>query len=462
MEKRKIAVALILMLTITSMSMFCFPATKAAVTCDTFAYLSVRPNPVGVGQALLLNFWITPAFTNPLHAHNYTIQITDPDGKVVTLGPMEAAAEDNTQWLEYVPDKLGTWKFQFVYAGETILAGTQLTSGTVGNTVIYLPSQSRVTTVIVQEEPIPTWPAAPLPTDYWTRPISCENREWYSISGDWMTGNYDAGNSQFNPYSAGPESAHILWMKQTSAGGLVGGITTADQYGQNAEYTGGTAPAVLSITIAGLGFYTETRPASGSRTRTHCVDLHTGEELWVRTDVSFSFAQNEKLLYTSNFGYTPYLVSVSGNRLIKWDAWTGDLAVNISLPSGLSSNLYDDPYIYSVQTNGTQRYLIKWNITGTSTNFTSRIAYNVTYALSGVTRISDDVGIYFGIGLPGLPGAGPSSTTCGGFDTKTGQLLWIRNFTENERPYSTSALSMANGIFVYPAYWPNLAQPQVT
>src|SRR5450756_1293483 len=59
------------------------------------------------------------------------------------------------------------------------------------NTALYLdsayyqPSQSPVTAVTVQQEQVAGYPAAPLPTDYWTRPIPIDFREWWVIGGQY-------------------------------------------------------------------------------------------------------------------------------------------------------------------------------------------------------------------------------------------------------------------------------------
>ncbi len=51
-------------------------------TQDTRAFLSFRPNPIGLGQSLLVNMWINPGVSSNdrLIPQGYVITITKPDG----------------------------------------------------------------------------------------------------------------------------------------------------------------------------------------------------------------------------------------------------------------------------------------------------------------------------------------------------------------------------------------------
>ncbi len=42
-------------------------------------------------------------------------------------------------------------------------------------------------TLEVTTEPLLSYPGHALPTEYWSRPIDPQLREWYSISGNWVT-----------------------------------------------------------------------------------------------------------------------------------------------------------------------------------------------------------------------------------------------------------------------------------
>ena len=79
-----------------------------------------------------------------------------------------------------------------------------------------------------------------LPTDYWTRPVAAENREWWPILGNWPGTGYVGGGPMwdrsiltrthktnlhvtFTPWVQGPNSAHIVWKRQGAVAGLIGG-----------------------------------------------------------------------------------------------------------------------------------------------------------------------------------------------------------------------------------------------
>jgi len=48
-------------------------------------------------------------------------------------------------------------------------------------------ASERSLTLVVQEEPIQFYPGFPLPTEYWTRPIDDQLREWAPVAGSWLT-----------------------------------------------------------------------------------------------------------------------------------------------------------------------------------------------------------------------------------------------------------------------------------
>jgi hypothetical protein len=58
--------------------------------------------------------------------------------------------------------------------------------GLLGAEVQYAASDSFRLALVVQADPIPYYPAHALPTEYWTRPIDAQLREWYPIAGSWL------------------------------------------------------------------------------------------------------------------------------------------------------------------------------------------------------------------------------------------------------------------------------------
>ena len=90
---------------------------------DTNPYLSVSPNPTGVGQYVLLNFWITPPPSNDRFLARFTVTVTKPDNTTDTVGPLNSYIADGTSWSQYVVDQVGTWEFKFNFPGEYFPAG---------------------------------------------------------------------------------------------------------------------------------------------------------------------------------------------------------------------------------------------------------------------------------------------------------------------------------------------------
>jgi hypothetical protein len=94
-----------------------------AVTMEGGIWLSFTPNPIGVGQTLLVNLWSIPApGANRAHT-GYTVTFTKPDGTKDVVGPLNSYVADGTAWFEYVPDQIGNWTIQFTYPGDYYPAG---------------------------------------------------------------------------------------------------------------------------------------------------------------------------------------------------------------------------------------------------------------------------------------------------------------------------------------------------
>jgi len=162
---------------------------------------------------------------------------------------MNSYVADGTAWFEWVADELGVWKFKLEFPGVYYPAGRYLDgyiiNATSGGTnypqsVYYQPSTSKEMTITVQQDWVYSWPVVPLPTDYWTRPVPYENREWWPIAGDfpwrgpsggpmwdsmypdtnpYWGGYYISGmgspwRGHFTPWVQAPNSAHVAWKEQ--------------------------------------------------------------------------------------------------------------------------------------------------------------------------------------------------------------------------------------------------------
>ena len=218
-------------------------------TISVNAFLSASPNPIGLNQQLLVNMWIEPPMFVGRYFTGYTVSITKPDGSSVTVGPMNSYPGDTTAWFNYPVDQVGTWKLHFNFPGGYFPAGNySVASGTfMGNQVdsftqsaYYQPTTSPVTTIVVQSAQVASWQPSALPTNYWTRPISPNNREWWTISGwypntgvvggissngqtSWPANtNPYMSNYNFVPYVQAPDTAHVVWDRQGALSGLIG------------------------------------------------------------------------------------------------------------------------------------------------------------------------------------------------------------------------------------------------
>ena len=304
-----------------------YPIAKAADaeathTMKTYAFIGAMPNPVGVGQEVLLHVGITQALGLPSHSwEGLTVTVTKPDGTKETLGPYRTDATGGTGGV-FVPNMAGEYTLQthfpeqvyeegyIGYGGASLPAGTTM-----------LASDSEELTLVVTEEPIQIHPGFPLPSEYWTRPINAQFRDWAPIAGSWPG---VPPNNLVNGNDDAPETGHILWTKPVAMGGLVGG-----DLGQQAMECGAAyeqkfgAPAILN----GILYYNRYQEQGRTNVEQEvvAVDLHTGEELWVRNwnNTRLSIGQ---LFYFDSWNYHgafAYLWSVNGRTWDAYDAFTG-------------------------------------------------------------------------------------------------------------------------------------------
>ncbi len=437
---RKILAALgfALLMTVAAL-LSCLPAVTANVTpttnMETTAYLSFRPNPIGKGQQLLINAWVTPTpvtdldlglipaggFGSGIPRVNNNFYFTKPDGTVVKLENLTTYG-DGSIWFTYTPDQAGTWTIQFNWTGVELWGapGARIAHCS------YLPCSTEKQTLVVQENPVPSYPATELPTGYWDWPVNPDNREWADIIGAWYNQRYDATQSSYQPYSQGPESSHILWMQSTSElAGLIG-----QPYGYTSTYSISGSYATVDTVMYGRAYYGTGNDmffkfsgvASGPQ-NIHCIDLRTGEELWA---VPGTFSAGA---ITST---GPVLLEVNGNNILKYNALTGALLLNsTSIPGAMSgfmgSGYINYPYAVVKQHIGTSLttgyYLVKINLEGPATDISQRVVWNVTIDSFHHTQPSADfkLAIYDDIVYHIMY---PVYADTGAINFTTGEILW--------------------------------------
>src|SRR3972149_5590238 len=110
--KTSTTIALFLMVTM-AITLVALPvATGQTGTMKTYAYINAVPNPVGVGQEVLLHLGIThPLALQPEGWEGLTVTVIKPDNTTQTLGPFRTDSTGGTGAV-LVPDQVGTYKLQ--------------------------------------------------------------------------------------------------------------------------------------------------------------------------------------------------------------------------------------------------------------------------------------------------------------------------------------------------------------
>jgi hypothetical protein len=331
-------IALILLLTISA-TLFALTSVYAQSGKATVCYLGVIPNPVGKGQTVLLHVGITDALSSPeLGWEGLSVTIERPDGHTDTISDIRTDATGGTG-KTYTPDMVGTYTL-VAHFPEQELRGTT-----------YLASDSPPVELEVLAEEVPVYPGHSLPSNYWTRPIDAQLREWSAITGSWP----NIPTNLYAPYNDGPETAHILWTKPLTQGGLVGGnldgrsFEIGDAY--EGKWTGSSGTGAMfestSIILTGKLYYQES--TQEDPVLYHCIDLHTGEELWAKTFLdnrTIAFGQTYHFDGINYHGAFEYLWVTSGGgwgggsqTWYAFDSYTGDWMFTITnVPSG--NNIY--------------------------------------------------------------------------------------------------------------------------
>ena len=446
-----------------------------AYTIECKAYMSISPNPIGMGQLWLVNLWTSPGDYHAFYMADYSVDIIKPNGDTETIGPYDSYVADATAWFNYIPDQTGTWQFKFNSPGTYLPAGKYWDSPTgsgfmssadanftLGASVWYSSSETEWQNVTVQNDLVSSYPPTALPTDYWNRPIYPDKRDWYPIAGNYpFTGAYYFGtrtlyasNYQYTPYVEAPNTCHIAWRRMGSVAGLIGG----EQY----QYSLSSSPGSPTIIYGGRCYQTVNKAilqnVNGTPTMTptsvwECYDLRTGQVYWDLTGItapptfiSYEKADSETVPGAgATNGYSVYLTAISGGRLYKYSPYTGAVSLNISIPVS-SATVTNAPYVlslvnYPIAGKPQNYHLINWTIFGSSTTFSTRIISNITYGQmapytqAGVTTYYNmtsigNLDLDAGIAVYSWWATPPGPQWCIGHfmqavDLRTGQTLWI-------------------------------------
>ncbi len=365
-KTKRSTISLILVLAISATLVTLPIATAQAQTKATVCYLGVRPNPVGVNQDVLLHVGITDPLTSvEMGFEDLTVTVIDPDGVESTLGPIRTDSTGGTGWL-FTPNKVGNYTLTAHFPTQTLTL-TPVFGGDPYD-LTYLASDSPPVELQVLPEDIPFYPDEPLPSNYWTRPIDAQLRSWSRISGSWPT----IPRNLYAPYNEdAPETAHVLWTKPLTSGGLVGGnlgdrsFEIGDAYEGKWESASGVyAWHSTAIILAGNLYYQES--TNENPIVYHCVDLHTGEELWSKVFLDNRTIDFGQLMYWDGFnmhGCFAYLWVASGSDYYVFDAYSGEWVFTVeNVPSG--TMMFDElNHLYVLSINATAGQLHVWNMT---------------------------------------------------------------------------------------------------
>ncbi len=482
-----------------------------SITIETIPYLSFSPNPIGVNQQLLVNVWLQPPINvNRALTQSFQVTITKPDGTTDTVGPLSSYAGDATAWFNYVPTQTGNYSLKLDFLGIYYPAGQYYggvivtnSSGQNLNSAYYKPSSTAQQVLIVQQDMIASWPQSPLPTDYWTRPISPNNREWWPILGSYPPTGYGpaiytvggptwdqlypntnphwSSSYNFVPYVQAPNTAHIVWHRQGGLGGLIGGQFGALSTRPNPGY-----PAII---YAGRAYQTLTKVFNGvTQNVWQCYDIRTGEVFWEKANsTNFDITQVPTIVtYTERTsqavageesmmrGLGATFLYIGSGRMTRYDPWNGAILTNVSLTPITTGTYYAHEFALSVQdlgsAAGANRYrLINWSTndagysptggmnTGIATNFVNRIVSNITWPINSLPATTDytaGVSVYtYSINPPtNVSGTG---VTIGqgimGINLHTGQILYNVTTTAasgGEQFFSSNNNMADNGVFI--------------
>ncbi len=362
MKLTKTTIATIALLLILSITVFVtITPSVNAEDVGTEAYLAVSPNPVGVNQWIYVTIWLMPLPpTNQDVFHELEVTITKPDGTTETKVMNTYTHGGN--FFAFTPTEIGTYKFQMSYPGEHFDS----------RGLTYTSSTTPVTELVVQQAPVEHLPEVPPPTDYWTRPINPENREWWKISGNWLQRGYNAtympswpAAAVYNPYSQAVRSAHVMWTKEADLGGLVGGdFGTFAYYGGQSYEWKLTPPIIINGRLYYNAYKHDIYGAGFGLGGFVCVDLRTGEELWRNTEARIDVGQIYNYDSGNQHGALAYLGRFNGPNWEVYHAFTGELILTFEEAMSGGTIVYDDiGTMYAYFLDGQNDNLVMWNST---------------------------------------------------------------------------------------------------
>ncbi|MEM1785484.1 MAG: PQQ-binding-like beta-propeller repeat protein [Candidatus Bathyarchaeia archaeon] len=328
----------------------------------SYAMCVVNAKVIGVNQEVLV--LVGMAFPTAYPQTGWKglyLYVERPDGIVEKLGPFDTDTTGCTG-VTYTPRMVGKYYFQTYFPEQIVEVAT---AGIPAGTILE-ESWSEKVELIVQEEPIKYYPGFQLPTEFWTRPINTQLREWAHIAGNWL----GPMPNLYNPYTQAPETAHILWVKPLITGGLVG--QPYDYYGFHTgdAYEGLMMMRAPPVIINGILFYNQ-YPANYHIQTLIAVDLRTGEEIWRRNGTRVSLGQVLSYNTRNQMGCHAYIWEVVGTTWRAYHPFTGAWMYTMTnVPAGFVFGTFAANTVYGPNgeiltylINTAQGWLALWNST---------------------------------------------------------------------------------------------------
>jgi hypothetical protein len=368
MQKKLITILLVAAFLVGTIATLQANNVQGAVAAQkTYAIADAIPDRIGLGETTLLKCGITQALESADYGWTgVTIIVTKPDGTNTTLGPFKTDSTGST-YTQYTPDVIGTYTITTNFPQQTTKSTYFNMEG--GNMVFngtLLAASTATATLVVAQEPTPQYPGHSLPTEYWSRPIDPQLREWYSISGNWVT-RPDNSVAEYNQNA--PETAHALWARDITTGGMSGGLVgdglvTAGMHSGDA-YEGKWSNSVI---LNGVLYY-NTGPAAGvygglGLCSIQAVDLHTGQDLWYKNNTVLAFGQE---FYWNSYnvdGMYSYIWTQTGTTWTAYDPYDGSYCFSfVNVPSGAATVRGPSDEILIYITDYTNGWMALWNST---------------------------------------------------------------------------------------------------
>ena len=447
----------------------------SAATYTSYPFIGAMPNPIGVGQTVLLHVGMLTALRNVVDGWlDLQVEVISPDNKTTLINCPKTDSTGGTGVI-FVPDQVGTYTLTTIFPEQNATSYGVLTSS------LYYAARSDPLQLVVQQDPVVYYPAFPMPTEYWTRPIDAQIREWYSIAGHWLR----APEGFYAPFNDAPTTAHILWTRPLGEdqGGLVGGMPLTDErYApsgtdsfENGDAYEGRWPT--QFIIAGILYYCPFESGIPDQPVV-AIDLHTGKELWTKVFMDNrrpSFAQIIDWKCFNNDGAFMYLgfsINVgSGSARYTvysfYDAYSGNWRYNITnVPSGTTTyGALGEQLRYRISNVGTssdriwalqqwnQTYVVSAGKTGMSQSWGSQVrgrVYNSTTTLNGGYDLNVTIPELRGSSTPSILRIFPNNRIIGGLVTQSYVNLWGLNL--NKSKGAMGAL-LFNNTWTAPSAW---------